>query len=70
MMSQLLGFRGAYLLARPTGEFKVLKFWDGEEQAKAWSQNPEHKRIGLQLTPLLIGNATHENYTVLAHATS
>ena len=65
LMAQQKGYRGIEVVAKPdTGEFMVLKFWDSEIDAKAWSNSGGHKQFGPQLSPLLIGNRTHNNYIV------
>ena len=62
------GFKGVYLLTKPTGEFMVLNIWDTENQANAWPQNPEHQQVVSQLKSLLSGSPTRDGYEVQAHA--
>jgi heme-degrading monooxygenase HmoA len=68
LVSRQPGFRGVYLMTKPTGEFMVLNIWDTEQQANAWPQNPEHQKVVAQLKPLLIGAPTRESYEVRAQS--
>jgi heme-degrading monooxygenase HmoA len=70
LVSQQSGFKGVYLLAKPTGELMVLNIWDTEEQANAWPQNPEHQKVVAQLKPLLSGAPARDGYEVRTHAVS
>jgi heme-degrading monooxygenase HmoA len=65
VMSRYEGYKGIEIMTIPTtGEFVVLKFWDSETNATAWSNSEDHKKFGPQITPLLIGNRTHYSYIV------
>jgi len=44
------GFKGVYLMTKPTGEFTILNIWDTEVRAKAWPENPEHQKVAATLT--------------------
>lgn len=68
MVSHQPGFRGVYLMTKPTGEFTVLNIWDTEEQANSWPQNPRHQQVVVQLRPLLGGAPEREGYQAQAHA--
>ena len=67
-VSRQTGFKGVYLMTKPSGEFMVLNIWDTEEQANAWPQNPQHQEIVAQLKPLLGGPPVRDGYEVRAHA--
>ena len=62
------GFKGTYLLTKPSGDCMILSIWDTEEQANAWPQNPEHKRAGEKLGPLISSTPVREGYELGAHA--
>ena len=68
LVSRQPGFRGAYLLAKSTGDFTILNIWDSEEQANAWPQDPEHQQVAWQLRPLVSGAPMLDSYEVLAQA--
>ncbi len=68
LVSRQPGFRGVYLMTKPSGEFTVLNIWDTEEQATSWPQNPEHQKVAAQLKPLLSGAPARDGFTVRAHA--
>ncbi len=68
LVSRQPGFKGVYLMTKPTGEFMVLNIWDTEEQANAWPQNPEHQKVAVQLKPLLSGAPARDGYEVRTHA--
>jgi heme-degrading monooxygenase HmoA len=68
LVSRRPGFKGVYLMVKPSGEFMVLNIWDTEEQANAWPQNPEHQQVVVQLKPLLSGVPVRDGYEVRAHA--
>jgi heme-degrading monooxygenase HmoA len=68
LVSRQIGFRGVYLMTKPTGEFMILNIWDTEVQASAWPQNPEHQKVVAQLRPLLTGAPAREGFEVRAHA--
>jgi heme-degrading monooxygenase HmoA len=68
LVSRQPGFKGVYLMAKPTGEFTILNIWDTEQQANAWPQNPEHQKVVAQLRPLLSGAPVRDGYVVRAHA--
>jgi len=70
LVSRQPGFKGVYLLTKPSGEFMVLNIWDTEEQANAWPQNPEHQKVVSQLRPLLSGAPVRDSYKVPAYAVS
>jgi heme-degrading monooxygenase HmoA len=67
LVSNQAGFRGVYLMTKPSGDFMVLNIWDMEEQANAWPQHPEHQKVVAQLKPLLTGAPTRDGYEVCAH---
>jgi heme-degrading monooxygenase HmoA len=68
LVSRQPGFRGVYLMTKPTGEFTILNIRDTEQQATAWPQNPEHQKVVAQLRPLLGGPPIRDGYEVRAHA--
>ena len=68
LVSRQAGFRGVYLMTKPTGEFMILNIRDTEQQANAWPQNPEHQKVVVQLRPLLSGAPVRDGYEVRAHA--
>lgn len=61
------GFRGVYLVAKPSGEFMILGMWDSEEQANAWLASPEHIALGGQVDALTIRPPDIGSYNVLAY---
>lgn len=67
LVSRQTGFKGVYLMTKPTGEFMVLNIWDTEEQANAWPQNPDHQQVSAQLKPLLSGAPVRDGYEVKAY---
>jgi heme-degrading monooxygenase HmoA len=67
LVSHQRGFKGVYLVTKPSGDFMVLNIWDTEEQANAWPQNPEHQKVTAQLRPMLSGAPVRDGYTVRAH---
>jgi len=68
LVSRQAGFKGVYLMTKPSGEFMVLNIWDTEEQANAWPQNSKHQEVAAQLKPLLSGAPVRDGYEVQAHA--
>jgi heme-degrading monooxygenase HmoA len=66
LVSRQQGFKGVYLMTKPSGEFTVLNIWDSEAQANAWPQNPEHQKVAAQLKPLLKGAPARDGYEVSA----
>lgn len=68
LVSHQPGFKGVYLMTRPTGEFMVLNIWDTEQQANAWPQNPQHQQVATQLKPFISGAPARDAYEVQAHA--
>jgi heme-degrading monooxygenase HmoA len=64
LVSRQPGFKGVYLLTKPTGDLMVLNIWDTEAQANAWPQNPEHQKIAAQLKPLFKGPPSRDGYEV------
>jgi heme-degrading monooxygenase HmoA len=68
LVSRQRGFKGVYLMTKPSGEFMVLNVWDTEKQANDWPQNPEHQKVAAQLKPLLGGAPVRDGYEVSAHA--
>jgi len=66
LVSRQPGFKGVYLLTKPTGEIMVLNIWDTEAQANAWPQNPEHQKVAGQLKPLFKGPPARNGYEVSA----
>jgi heme-degrading monooxygenase HmoA len=68
LVSKQRGFKGVYLMTKPSGEFMVLNIWDTEKQANDWPQNPEHMKVAGQLKPLLSGAPGRDGYEVSAHA--
>jgi heme-degrading monooxygenase HmoA len=67
LVSRQRGFKGVYLMTKPSGDFMVLNIWDTEEQANAWPQNPEHQKVTAQLRPLLSGAPMRDGYEVRAY---
>lgn len=67
LVSQQRGFKGVYLMTRPSGDFMVLNLWDTEEQANAWPQNPAIQPFLAQLKTLLSGAPVRDGYEVRAH---
>ena len=70
LVSHQPGFKGVYLMTKPSVEFIVLNIWDTEAQANAWPQNPEHQKVSAQLKPLLSGAPSRDGYEVKAHQVS
>jgi heme-degrading monooxygenase HmoA len=70
LVSRQKGFKGVYIMTKPSGEFMVLNIWDTEEQANAWPQNPEHLKIVAQLKPMLTGAPVRDGYEVRAYTVS
>jgi len=68
LVSHHSGFKGVYLMTRPTGEFMVLNIWDTEQQANAWPQNSQHQQVAPQLKPFISGAPARNAYEVQAHA--
>jgi heme-degrading monooxygenase HmoA len=68
LVSRQRGFKGVYLMTKPSGEFVVLNIWDTEKQANDWPQNPEHQKVVAQLRPLLSGAPVRDGYEVRAQA--
>jgi heme-degrading monooxygenase HmoA len=68
LVSRQPGFKGVYLMTKPSGEFMILNIWDTEQQANTWPQNPQHQEVVAQLRPLLSGAPQRDGYEVRAHA--
>lgn len=64
LISRQEGFKGAYVTTKPNGEFMVMMLWENEAQINAWNDNPEHKQLSTQLTPMFTGSAVVDIYEV------
>ncbi len=64
------GFKGAYLMTKPSGIFMIMNIWDTEEQANAWPQTPQHQEVAAHLRPLLTGlrSTSRDGYDVQVRA--
>jgi heme-degrading monooxygenase HmoA len=62
------GFHSLCLLTKHDGTIMTVTLWDTEEQAAAWPQCPEHRKIVRLLRPLLTGRPTRNGYDVRIHA--
>ncbi len=68
LISRQSGFKGVYLMTKPSGDFMVLSIWDTEAQCNAAAQNPEQQKLSAQLRPLLSGAPVRDGYEARAHA--
>jgi heme-degrading monooxygenase HmoA len=64
------GYKGAYLLAKPSGIIMIMNMWDTEEQANAWPQNPKNQEIAARIRSLLSGlrSTARDGYDVRVQA--
>ncbi len=70
LVSRQPGFKGVYLLTKPSGIFMILNMWDTEEQANAWPQNPQNQEIAARIRALLSGirSTARDGYDVRVQA--
>lgn len=70
LASKQPGFKGAYLLTKPSGIFMILNMWDTEEQANAWPQNPKNQEVAARIRSLLSGirSTARDGYEVQVQA--
>ena len=64
LISRQEGFKGAYFMTKPNGEFVSIMLWETEAQTYAWGDNPEHKKIGTQVASLFTATAVQNFYEV------
>ena len=69
LASKQAGFKGTYLLTKPSGLFTILNMWDTQEQANAWTENAENREIVSRLMSLLQRqNRSRDSFEVSAQA--
>ena len=64
LISSQEGFKGAYFIAKPNGEFVIIMLWESEEQIQSWTDNSQHKRLLPDFMPLILGSVDMDIYEV------
>jgi len=64
LASRQAGFKSAYFMNKPTGQFMIVSIWNSEADANVWIENPGHHEIGAQASLLTNGAPERDSYDV------